>query len=155
MNIVNIAAIGAGNVALVSANIFANFRHEATFGDVDHTRSSSFSSGVMPLFGQEAYSLGGRHLKSNRRPRASDSNNRLQQAELVLIAMAPPERRGDIHTNLSFACVAALPIAKIASRDVKASTKSPAPVEAEDAVETTMNSIRPGVPRTMCPILGF
>ena len=140
-----IAIIGSGYVGLVSGGCFADFGHFVTCVDNDPVKIEMLRRGEMPIYEPGLADLVASNVRSNRLAFSSDLASAVSRAEVVLIAVGTPSRRGDGHADLSYVYGASREIAAAAAGPLVVVTKSTVPVGTGDEVERIMRDTRPDI----------
>jgi UDPglucose 6-dehydrogenase len=96
----NICMIGAGYVGLVSAACFAEFGWTIDCVDNDAERLSGLQRGEVPIYEAGLEDLVRRNVAANRLRFSSDLSKAVASADIVLLAVGTPMRRGDGHADL-------------------------------------------------------
>ena len=138
-----VAMIGAGYVGLVSGACFSDFGHDVSCIDKDSSKVESLRSGQMPIYEPGLEELVKRNVREGRLAFATDINQAVAQAQVVLIAVGTPARRGDGHADLSYVYAAAREIAYAISGYTVVVTKSTVPVGTGDEIERIIREERP------------
>src|SRR2546423_8341281 len=138
-----IAMIGAGYVGLVSGACFSDFGHVVTCADKDAGRIDALKQGRIPIFEPGLEALVARNAAGGRLFFSADTAAALRDADVVLIAVGTPSRRGDGHADLSYVMDAAREIAAQLRGFTVVVTKSTAPVGTGDEVEAIIGKLRP------------
>ena len=140
-----IAIIGSGYVGLVSGACFADFGHFVTCVDNDPAKIDMLRRGEMPIYEPGLADLVASNVRSNRLAFSPDLAIAVSNAEVVLIAVGTPSRRGDGHADLSYVYGAAREIAAAVAGPTVVVTKSTVPVGTGDEVERILRDTRPDV----------
>jgi UDPglucose 6-dehydrogenase len=109
-----VTMIGSGYVGLVSGACFADFGHHVTCVDKDAGRIAALNRGEMPIFEPGLAELVETNVRQGRLGFAGDAAS-VGDAEVVLIAVGTPSRRGDGHADLSFVYNAVREVAPLLS----------------------------------------
>lgn len=134
--------IGAGYVGLVSAACFADFGHSVTCVDKDERKIASLNRGVMPIFEPGLGDLVASNLRQNRLKFTTNPDS-VAEADVVMIAVGTPSRRGDGHADLRYVFEAIRELAPILRSDAIVATKSTVPVGTGDEIERIIRELRP------------
>jgi UDPglucose 6-dehydrogenase len=137
-----VTMIGAGYVGLVSGACFADFGHHVTCIDKDATRIASLNRGEIPIFEPGLAELVEANVRQGRLTFAGKATG-VAEADVVMIAVGTPSRRGDGHADLSFVFDAVREIAPLLSRTAIVVTKSTVPVGTGDEIERILRDKRP------------
>jgi UDPglucose 6-dehydrogenase len=137
-----VTMIGAGYVGLVSGACFADFGHHVTCVDKDAARIAGLNRGEIPIFEPGLAELIAANV-SQRRIHFATHAAGVAEADVVMIAVGTPSRRGDGHADLSFVFEATREIAPLLSRRAVLVTKSTVPVGTGDEIERILRERRP------------
>ena len=137
-----VTMIGAGYVGLVSGACFADFGHHVTCVDKDAARIAALNRGEIPIFEPGLAELIKANVSQSRIHFAAKATG-VAEADVVMIAVGTPSRRGDGHADLSFVFEAAREIAPLLSRRAIVVTKSTVPVGTGDEIENILRERRP------------
>ena len=140
-----IAIIGSGYVGLVSGACFADFGHFVTCVDNDPAKIDMLRRGEMPIYEPGLADLVASNVRSHRLAFSPDLAPAVSSAEVVLIAVGTPSRRGDGHADLSYVYGAAREIAAAVTGPTVVVTKSTVPVGTGDEVERILRDTRPDI----------
>ena len=150
-----IAIIGSGYVGLVSGACFADFGHFVTCVDNDPTKIEMLRRGEMPIFEPGLADLVASNVRSGRLAFSPDLASAVSRAEVVLIAVGTPSRRGDGHADLSYVYAAPREIPAAVAGPTVVVTKSPVPVgPPHDAAPRSFSApfpVRPALHRRHSP----
>ncbi len=138
-----IAVVGAGYVGLVSGACFADFGHEVICVDLDPAKIDALRDGKIPIYEPGLDQLVADTVKAGRLQFTTELSWAVAGAQMVLIAVGTPSRRGDGHADLSFVHAAAQSIAQFMSGFTVVVTKSTVPVGTGDEVERIMRLANP------------
>jgi UDPglucose 6-dehydrogenase len=138
-----VAIIGTGYVGLVSGACFADFGHQVTCVDKDADKIAALRRGVMPIYEPGLEQLVAKNQREGRLAFETETGTAVSNAEIVLIAVGTPSRRGDGHADLSHVYGAALEIAHDLDAFTVIVTKSTVPVGTGDEVERIVRKARP------------
>jgi UDPglucose 6-dehydrogenase len=138
-----VAMIGTGYVGLVSGACFADFGHRVTCVDKDPERITALERGEVPFFEPGLESLVATNVRERRLHFTGTLATAVAQAEVILIAVGTPSRRGDGHADLSYVYAAAREIAASLDGFTVVVTKSTVPVGTGDEVERIIHEVRP------------
>src|SRR5579862_7776678 len=97
-----IAVIGAGYVGLVSGVCFADFGHQVTCVDRDAVKIRSLKRGQMPIYEPGLVELVQSNVRERRLSFSTFVAGAIKPAEVVMIAVGTPSRRGDGYADLSY-----------------------------------------------------
>lgn len=123
-----VAIIGSGYVGLVTGACFSEFGYAVTCVDVDADKVERLKQGEIPIFEPGLESLVARGLSAKTLSFTTDFSAAIPSANVVMIAVGTPSRRGDGHADLSYVYQAAAQIAKHLSGYTVVVTKSTVPV---------------------------
>ena len=140
-----IAIIGSGYVGLVSGACFADFGHFVTCVDNDPAKTEMLRRGEMPIFEPGLADLVASNVRGGRLAFSPALAPAVSEAEVVLIAVGTPSRRGDGHADLSYVYGAAREIAAAVAGPTVVVTKSTVPVGTGDEVEHILRDTRPDI----------
>ena len=138
-----IAIIGSGYVGLVSGACFADFGHTVAAVDNDTAKVAMLRKGEMPIFEPGLADLVASNARAGRLSFTTDLPAAVAAAEVVMIAVGTPSRRGDGHADLSYVYGAAREIAAALDGPTVVVTKSTVPVGTGDEVERIIREVRP------------
>ena len=138
-----VAVIGSGYVGLVSGACFADFGHHVACVDKDASKIDGLKRGVMPIYEPGLDALVARNVAEGRLAFGTDLASAVRGAEVVLIAVGTPSRRGDGHADLTYVYAAAREIAAAVAGFTVVVTKSTVPVGTGDELEAIFASERP------------
>jgi UDPglucose 6-dehydrogenase len=130
-------------VGLVSGACFADFGHHVVCIDTDEEKIASLRRGVVPIFEPGLAELVQANTRAGRLAFGTEADEEVRQADVVLIAVGTPSRRGDGHADLSYVFAAARRIAGAVSGFTVVITKSTVPVGTGDEVERIIRQARP------------
>ena len=137
-----VTMIGSGYVGLVSGACFADFGHHVTCVDKDTHRIAALNRGEMPIFEPGLAELVDANVRQGRLGFAGDAAS-VGDADVVLIAVGTPSRRGDGHADLSFVYTAVREVAPLLPATAVVVTKSTVPVGTGDEIEHILRETRP------------
>jgi UDPglucose 6-dehydrogenase len=120
--------IGTGYVGLVSGTCFSEFGFEVTCVDTDRGKIALLKDGRVPIYEPGLNTLIVNNTRAGRLSFSTDIAEALPGADVVMIAVGTPSRRGDGHADLSFIFEAARQIADNLSGYTVVVTKSTVPV---------------------------
>jgi UDPglucose 6-dehydrogenase len=140
---VRVTVVGAGYVGLVSGACFADFGHQVVCVDTDAGKIARLTQGVMPIFEPGLSELVLANTQAGRLSFESAMDEPVRNADVVLIAVGTPSRRGDGHADLSYVFAAARQIAAALNGFTVVITKSTVPVGTGDEVERIIRQARP------------
>jgi UDPglucose 6-dehydrogenase len=141
--------VGAGYVGLVSGACFAEFGHTVTCVDVDPAKVEALQRGVIPIYEPGLDSLVQKGSSSGRLTFTTHLKESVALAQVVMIAVGTPARRGDGHADLRYVYEAAEQIAMGIQGYTVVVTKSTVPVgtcrQVADIIEKTRPDLKRGV----------
>jgi len=140
-----VTMIGSGYVGLVSGACFADFGHVVTCVDKDPAKIAALSRGEMPIFEPGLAELVAKNAREERLLFATKLGDAAKHADVILIAVGTPSRRGDGHADLSHVYQAAREIAAAIDTYKIIVTKSTVPVGTGDEVARIIAEARPGL----------
>lgn len=138
-----VTIIGAGYVGLVSGACFAVFGHYVTCVDKDPDKVEALRRGVIPIYEPGLSDLVATNIHEGRLSFTTEVSVSVQEADVVMIAVGTPSRRGDGHADLTYVFSAAREIASALSGFTVVVTKSTVPVGTGDEVERIIQQARP------------
>jgi UDPglucose 6-dehydrogenase len=138
-----IAVIGTGYVGLVSGVCFSDFGHEVVCVDKDAAKIAKLNRGETPVYEPGLEVLVEHNIAAGRLIFSTDLAAGMKGAEVVLIAVGTPTRRGDGHADLSYVYAAAEEIATQIDDYVVVVTKSTVPVGTNREVGRRIRTARP------------
>ena len=138
----HVTIIGTGYVGLVSGACFSDFGHIVTCVDKDTAKIARLERGEIPIFENGLEDLVERNVKAGRLSFTTRLDSAVAKADVVMIAVGTPSRRGDGFTDLSFVLAAAREIAPHLKAQTLVVTKSTVPVGTGDQVESTIAELR-------------
>ena len=138
-----VVMIGAGYVGLVSAACFAEFGHSVTCVDKDADKVAALRRRVMPVYEPGLADMVEANMRDGRLDFTSEVAASVEGADVVMIAVGTPSRRGDGHADLNYVFAAAREIASALTGFTVVATKSTVPVGTGDEVERIIRQMRP------------
>lgn len=138
----HVTIIGTGYVGLVSGACFSDFGHIVTCVDKDAAKIARLEQGEIPIFEDGLGALVERNAKAGRLSFTTELNAAIASADIVLIAVGTPSRRGDGFADVSFVLAAAREIASDLKPRTIVVTKSTVPVGTGDQVEDAIAELR-------------
>jgi UDPglucose 6-dehydrogenase len=138
-----VAIIGSGYVGLVSGACFADFGHTVTCVDNQSEKIAALTRGEIPIYEPGLSELVRSNAASGRLSFTTDLETAVGNAEVALIAVGTPSRRGDGFADLTFIHQAVGDIARALRRYTVIVTKSTVPVGTGDEVDRIVRDIRP------------
>jgi UDPglucose 6-dehydrogenase len=146
----NICMIGAGYVGLVSAACFSEFGWTVTCVDKDPNRLAELGAGNSPIYEPGLDDLLARNMKAKRLLFTDDLAGAVKGADIVLLAVGTPMRRGDGHADLSYVYGAVEDLAPHLDHFTVIVTKSTVPVGTSREIERRLRAIRPDGDFAVC-----
>jgi len=146
----NICMVGAGYVGLVSAACFAEFGWTIDCIDKDAERLEALRRGEIPIYEPGLEDLTRRHVAAGRLRFSSDLASAVANADIVLLAVGTPMRRGDGHADLTHVFAAVDELAPHLTGFTVVSTKSTVPVGTSRQVERRIRQLRPDAHVAVC-----
>ena len=137
-----VTIIGTGYVGLVSGACFSDFGHIVTCVDKDAAKIVQLGRGEMPLFESGLEELVERNVQAGRLFFTGELAAAVRSADIVMIAVGTPSRRGDGFADISFVIDAAREIARELEAQTIVVTKSTVPVGTGDQVEDEIAKLR-------------
>ncbi len=137
--------VGAGYVGLVSGACFADFGHDVCCVDADPRRIEALHRGEMPIYEPGLADLVLKNVREGRLTFTQELRGAVEEADVVLIAVGTPSRRGDGHADLSYVYGVAREIAGLLRGYTVVVTKSTVPVGTGDEVERIIRDTNPEV----------
>ena len=123
-----VAMIGAGYVGLVSAACFSEFGFAVTCVDSAPERIAALRAGRIPIYEPGLETLVASNVDAGRLSFSEDIADAVPGADVVMLAVGTPSRRGDGHADLSFVREAARQVADALDGYTVVATKSTVPV---------------------------
>ncbi len=138
-----VAMIGTGYVGLVSAACFSEFGIHVTCVDKDADKIYNLQQGLLPIYepGLEALVLN--NTESGRLKFTTNIKEAVSDADIVMLAVGTPSRRGDGHADLSFVWTAAEEVANAIKGYTIIVTKSTVPVGTGKRIAEIIKKKRP------------
>ena len=138
-----VAMIGTGYVGLVSAACFSEFGIHVTCVDKDADKIYKLQQGLLPIYepGLEALVLN--NTESGRLNFTTNIKEAVSDADIVMLAVGTPSRRGDGHADLSFVWTAAEEVANAIKGYTIIVTKSTVPVGTGKRIAEIIKKKRP------------
>ncbi|MFL5258383.1 MAG: UDP-glucose dehydrogenase family protein [Hyphomicrobiales bacterium] len=138
-----IAVVGAGYVGLVTGACLADFGYEVALIDHDPERIATLNAGRVPIYEAGLAEM----LRANRERGRLVFTDHLEpavsKADIAMIAVSTPARRGDDAADLAFVHKAASEIAAALSGYTVIVTKSTVPVGTARDLKAEMRKLRP------------
>src|SRR4051812_39672551 len=138
-----IAVVGAGYVGLVTGACLADFGYEVTLIDHNVERVATLNAGRLPIFeaGLEALLLANK--RGGRLVFTGELEPVVAAADVVMIAVSTPARRGEDAADLAFVHQAASAIAAALEGYTVIVTKSTVPVGTARELKAQLRKLRP------------
>ena len=138
-----VAMIGAGYVGLVSATCFSEFGFSVTCVDAEPERIAALRAGRVPIYEPGLEALLAATVASGRLSFTEDIADAVSAADVVMLAVGTPSRRGDGHADLSFVFEAAGQVADALDGYTVVATKSTVPVGTGREIARIIRERRP------------
>ena len=138
-----VAMIGAGYVGLVSAACFSEFGFAVTCVDSAPQRIAALRAGRMPIYEPGLEPLVASNVDAGRLSFTEDIADAVRGADVVMLAVGTPSRRGDGHADLSFVREAARQVADALDGYTVVATKSTVPVGTGREIARIIGERRP------------
>ena len=138
-----VAMIGAGYVGLVSAACFSEFGFSVACVDTDPERIAALRAGRIPIYEPGLETLLAANVAAGRLSFAEDIAEPVPAADVVMLAVGTPSRRGDGHADLSFVFEAARQVADALNGYTVVTTKSTVPVGTGRQIARIIRERRP------------
>lgn len=142
--------IGAGYVGLVSAACFSDFGWNVTCVDKDERRIADLNRGKIPIYEPGLDDLVARNVAAGRIHFSQALPEAVQGADVVLLAVGTPIRRGDGYADLTYVFEAVEELAPHAESGVVITTKSTVPVGTSREIERRLRILRPDIDVAVC-----
>jgi UDPglucose 6-dehydrogenase len=142
--------IGAGYVGLVSAACFSEFGWTVTCVDKDASRLDELKAGKSPIYEPGLDDLLQRNMEAKRLVFTSDLGGAAVNADIVLLAVGTPMRRGDGYADLSYVYAAVEELAPHLNGFTVIVTKSTVPVGTSREIERRLRAIRADADFAVC-----
>ena len=139
----HVAMIGTGYVGLVSAACFSEFGVDVVCVDKVREKIDGLKKGKIPIFEPGLEDLVTRNAEAGRLSFTTDIAEAVPGADIVMLAVGTPSRRGDGHADLSFVYAAAEEIADAMDGYTVVVTKSTVPVGTGDEIARIIRTRRP------------
>jgi UDPglucose 6-dehydrogenase len=146
----NICMIGAGYVGLVSAACFSEFGWTVTCVENDAGRLADLKAGKSPIYEPGLDDLVERNMKAERLIFTDDLGSSAANADIVLLAVGTPMRRGDGYADLSYVFAAVEEMAPHLTGFTVVVTKSTVPVGTSREIERRLKALRPDGDFAIC-----
>ncbi len=146
----NICMIGAGYVGLVSAACFSEFGWTVRCIDNDASRIAKLCCGELPIYEPGLDDLVARNVAAGRLTFSTELAPAIRSADVVLIAVGTPMRRGDGHADRSYIFAAVEELAPHLDGFTVIVTKSTVPVGTGRQIEARLRQLRPDADVAVC-----
>jgi UDPglucose 6-dehydrogenase len=133
-----VAVVGVGYVGLVSGACLADFGHIVTCVDKDTHKIARLNNAEMPIYEPGLDGLVERNTREGRLFFTDDTASAVAAADVVLLAVGTPARRGDGFADVSFVMEAAREAAAAMQGYTVLVTKSTVPIGTSDEVEAVV-----------------
>jgi len=138
-----VAMIGTGYVGLVSAACFSEFGFDVTCVDKVVEKIDGLKEGQVPIFEPGLEDLVRNNFAAGRLHFTSQIEDAVPDADVVMLAVGTPSRRGDGHADLSYVWAAAEEVAHAINGYTVIVTKSTVPVGTGRKIEAIIRRVRP------------
>ena len=138
-----VAMIGAGYVGLVSAACFSEFGFTVACVDSVPERIAALRAGRVPLYEPGLEALLAANVAAGRLSFSGEIAGAVPTADVVMLAVGTPSRRGDGHADLSFVHEAARQVADALDGYTVVATKSTVPVGSGREIARIVRERRP------------
>ena len=138
-----VTIIGTGYVGLVTGACLSDFGHTVTCVDKDGGKISRLQQGKVPIFEPGLEGLVERNIRAGRLSFTGETMPAVGSAEVVMLAVGTPARRGDGLADVSFVMAATRELAGALTDRAVLVTKSTVPIGTGDDVETLIRELRP------------
>ena len=142
-----ITIIGSGYVGLVTGACFSEFGFKVTSVDNDENKIANLIKGQIPIYEPGLESLVRHGQATGRLNFTTDLKTSVKEADVVMIAVGTPARRGDGFADLSYVFKATEEIAKAIDGYTVVVTKSTVPVGTCRKVAEIIEQKRPDLKR--------
>ncbi len=139
----HVAMIGTGYVGLVSGACFSEFGFDVDCVDKDSAKIEALRGGRMPIFEPGLEALVASNVGAGRLRFTTELAPAVGRADVVMIAVGTPSRRGDGHADLRYIYAAAEEIADALTGYTVIATKSTVPVGTGRELERLIAARRP------------
>ncbi len=137
--------IGAGYVGLVSGVCFSEYGFDVTCVDVDTDRIGRLQRGEVLIYEAGLDELMARNMQAGRLSFSEDIGGAVAEADVVLLAVGTPSRRGDGEADLSYVYAAGRQIAPHLKQGAVVVTKSTVVPGTNRQVRRIIAEERPGL----------
>ena len=135
--------VGAGYVGLVTGACLSEFGTEVVCVDTDADRIDCLRRGVVPIYEPGLGDMVVRNAARGRLSFSVDLRPNVASADIVLLAVGTPSRRGDGHADLSHVHAAARQVAGAVEGYTVLALKSTTPVGTGAGVAEIVSRVRP------------
>jgi UDPglucose 6-dehydrogenase len=139
----HVAMIGTGYVGLVSAACFSEFGVDVICVDKMREKIEGLQAGKIPIFEPGLEDLVTNNISAGRLSFTTDISAAVPRADVVMLAVGTPSRRGDGHADLTFVYAAAEEIADVMNGYTVIVTKSTVPVGTGEEIARIIRARRP------------
>ncbi len=138
-----VAMIGAGYVGLVSAACFSEFGHTVTCVDAAPERIAALRKGRVPIYEPGLEALVAANVAAGRLSFTEDTADAMAGADVAMLAVGTPSRRGDGHADLTYVFEATRQVADALDGYAVVATKSTVPVGTGREIARILRERRP------------
>ncbi len=138
-----VTIIGTGYVGLVSGACLSDFGHIVTCVDKDASKIERLRQHRIPIFEPGLEAIVERNTRAKRLFFTSKTAPAVSAAEVVMLAVGTPARRGDGLADVSFVMEAARELTPALKDRAVVVTKSTVPIGTGDEVEALIRKLRP------------
>ena len=138
-----VTIIGTGYVGLVTGACLSDFGHTVTCVDKDAGKVSRLQHGRIPIFEPGLEGLVERNIRAGRLSFTGETVPAVGSADVVMLAVGTPARRGDGLADVSFVMEATRELAGSLKDRAVVVTKSTVPIGTGDDVEALIRELRP------------
>ena len=138
-----VTIIGTGYVGLVTGACLSDFGHTVTCVDKDAGKVSRLQHGRIPIFEPGLEGLVERNIRAGRLSFTGETVPTVGSADVVMLAVGTPARRGDGLADVSFVMEATRELAGSLKDRAVVVTKSTVPIGTGDDVEALIRELRP------------
>jgi UDPglucose 6-dehydrogenase len=138
-----VTIIGTGYVGLVTGACLSDFGHVVTCVDKDAAKIARLNQGLIPIYEPGLDAVVERNAKASRLFFVTQVAAAVKSADIVMLAVGTPARRGDGLADVSFVMEAAREAAVSLRDNAVVVTKSTVPVGTGDEVEALIRRLRP------------
>ncbi len=139
----HVAMIGTGYVGLVSAACFSEFGFNVTCVDKVAEKIEALKAGEIPIYEPGLDTLVANNAAAGRLHFTTEIAEAVPNADVVMLAVGTPSRRGDGHADLSFLHAAAREVAAAVDGYTVLVTKSTVPVGTGREIAQLVEDARP------------